>query len=172
MVEPDGNRPDAMDRQVPKQKGWTYYLAKQHLHRLQAARARRSLGGRDPWPSGLRITAYHRVSADRDELAVKPAAFRAQMEAMLGAGAHPVRLDEALDRLAQRPASRYVCVTFDDGYHDNLDNAIPVLRELRIPATIFVPSGIIDGTARPYWYEDPPPLLSWGELRELSADEL
>jgi peptidoglycan/xylan/chitin deacetylase (PgdA/CDA1 family) len=161
-----------MESHVPKQKGPTYYLAKQWLHRFQAARARRTLKGRDPWRGGLRIIAYHRVSADRDELAVRPSAFRAQMKAMLRSGAQPVHLENALHRLAERPSGRYACVTFDDAYHDVLDHAIPVLRQLRIPATIFVPSGIVDGTAKPYWYEKAPLLLSWQELREIVEDDL
>jgi peptidoglycan/xylan/chitin deacetylase (PgdA/CDA1 family) len=168
----DGDRPDAMDWEVPRPKGSWFYLCTQWVHRLQATRAQRASRGHDPWKRGLRIMAYHRVSTDRDELAVTPTAFRAQMEALLRAGAQPVRLDEALDLLEERPASRYVCVTFDDGYHDNLDHAIPVLRDLQIPATIFIPSGFIDGNARPYWYEHPPPMLSWSELREIAQDDL
>jgi peptidoglycan/xylan/chitin deacetylase (PgdA/CDA1 family) len=161
-----------VDWKIPKQKGSMYYLCNQWVHRLQATRARRASKGNDPWKRGLRIVAYHRISTDRDELAVSPTAFRAQMEALLRTRALPVRLDEALDLLEDRPAGRYVCVTFDDGYHDILDNAIPVLRDLQIPATIFVPSGIIDGTARSYWYEHPPPTLNWSELREISNDDL
>lgn len=168
----EGDRPAATDLEIPKQRGSMYYLSKQWVHRLQATRERRPSGGRNPWRSGLRIVAYHRVSDDREELAVKPTAFRAQMEALLRTGARPVRLDEALDLLTDRPEGRYACVTFDDGYHDFLDNAIPVLRDLRIPATIFVPSGIIEGIARPYWYEHPPPMLSWSELREVCQDDL
>ncbi len=101
-----------------------------------------------------------------------PTAFRAQMEALLRAGGEPVPLHQALDLLEERPAGRYVCVTFDDGYHDNLDHAVPVLRDLRIPATFFIPTGIIDGTAEPYWYEQPPPMLSWDEVRQMAQDDL
>jgi peptidoglycan/xylan/chitin deacetylase (PgdA/CDA1 family) len=167
----EGDRPAGSDWEVPKPKTSVYYLTKQWVHRLQASLARRRRKA-VRWSPGLRILSYHRVSTDRDELAVKPRAFRAQMEALLRSGAQPVHLDQALETLQQRPAGRYVCVTFDDGYHDNLDNAVPVLRELRIPATIFVPSRIIDGTARPYWYENPPPMLNWSEVRELSQDDL
>ena len=60
-----------------------------------------------------------------------------------------------------------MCVTFDDGYRDNLLEAAPVLAELDIPATIFVPSRIIDGDASFHWYEDPPPALSWNDVGEL-----
>jgi peptidoglycan/xylan/chitin deacetylase (PgdA/CDA1 family) len=51
--------------------------------------------------------------------------------------AHPVYAD------VQEPNSdhrRQVAVTFDDGYHSVLENALPILRERRIPATLFVPT--------------------------------
>jgi peptidoglycan/xylan/chitin deacetylase (PgdA/CDA1 family) len=112
------------------------------------------------------------VSNDRDELAVTPRAFRAQMETMLRFGADFQPLDEALFRLEEGAPGRHVCVTFDDGYHDTLDNALPALRDLGIPATIFVSTTVIDGTARLYWYHDAPPTLSWSELREISQEGL
>jgi peptidoglycan/xylan/chitin deacetylase (PgdA/CDA1 family) len=164
--------PDQVDWELPKPKPSIYYLSKQWVHRFQATRARRASRGDDPWQSGVRIVAYHRVTTDRDELAVTPAAFRAQMEALLRSGAEPAPLDEALEMLRERPAGRYACVTFDDGYHDNLDHAIPVLRHLGIPATFFIPTGIIGGAARPYWYERPPPMLTWSELRDIAQDGL
>jgi len=37
------------------------------------------------------------------------------------------------------------CITFDDGYRDNLTNAAPLLRKYNLPATIFVTSGVLDG---------------------------
>jgi peptidoglycan/xylan/chitin deacetylase (PgdA/CDA1 family) len=69
---------------------------------------------------------------------------------------------------------RHLCVTFDDAYHDNLEHAVPVLRELGIPATIFAPTAIVDGRAPMYWYSerDQPPALSWDELQELHRDPL
>jgi peptidoglycan/xylan/chitin deacetylase (PgdA/CDA1 family) len=94
------------------------------------------------------------------------------METLRRAGLEPVALDRALGRLDERPTGRYVCVTFDDGYRDVLEYAIPVLRELRIPATVFVPSAVISGAARLYWYRQQPPLFSWSELREIAREEL
>ncbi len=94
------------------------------------------------------------------------------MEIVLGSGAKPVHLDDALDLLETDPTGRYVCVTFDDGYRDNLEHAIPTMRELGIPATIFIPSAILDGTARLYWYETQPPVLSWSEIAEISREPL
>jgi glycogen synthase len=157
---------------LPKQRGSFYYASAHRLHRVQAARARRAQRGADPWESGLRILCYHRVSPEPDELSVAPGAFRDQMESILRAHAQPEPLDDALDRLEEGAPGRHVCVTFDDGYHDNLDHAIPVLRELGIPATIFVASAVTDGRAPMYWYEHPPPLLSWSELRAISQESL
>jgi peptidoglycan/xylan/chitin deacetylase (PgdA/CDA1 family) len=37
-----------------------------------------------------------------------------------------------------------VLITFDDGYHDNLDNAARVLRKYSYPAVLFVPIGYLD----------------------------
>ena len=109
----------------------------------------------------MRILGYHRVAGADDSLAVSPARFREQMRALAESGAQPIRLDRAIELLRSPVPGRYVCVTFDDGYRDNLLAAAPVLAEFDIPATIFVPSRIIDGDVSFHWYDDPPPALSW-----------
>jgi peptidoglycan/xylan/chitin deacetylase (PgdA/CDA1 family) len=121
---------------------------------------------------GARILAYHRVSPAHDELAVRPRTFREQMEALVEAQVEIVPLQDVLRLLGERPLGQYVCVTFDDGYHDNLDQAIPVLRDLRIPATLFVASSVIDGSAPLYWWGEQPELLTWAELQEIARDDL
>lgn len=129
--------------------------------------------GRTPFARNVvRVLGYHRIADDEDELAVSPKAFRAQMERLLALGARPITLEQAGRLLEEDVHDFYACVTFDDGYHDILTHAVPVLRELQIPATIFVPTGAIDGSVPLYWYATPPPLLSWSELQELSADSL
>jgi peptidoglycan/xylan/chitin deacetylase (PgdA/CDA1 family) len=48
-----------------------------------------------------------------------------------------------------------------------------VLRDLGIPATVYLPTAIIDGRAPFDWYRgEPPPALGWAEVAELTADGL
>jgi peptidoglycan/xylan/chitin deacetylase (PgdA/CDA1 family) len=132
-------------------------------------RARWLLRQERPW-QGVRVLAYHRVSDERDALAVTPAQFAQQMKVLRESGLSIRRLREAFS--APETASSVVCVTFDDGYRDNLTDALPILREHGIPATIFLPTGIIDGTDRYRWYDDPPPALNWTEVHEMRGEGL
>ncbi|MEO0974548.1 MAG: polysaccharide deacetylase family protein, partial [Pseudomonadota bacterium] len=58
-----------------------------------------------------------------------------------------VPLAEACARLADgaRLPARAVCLTFDDGYLDNLQVAAPILERHNLPATFFVMTGCFDG---------------------------
>jgi hypothetical protein len=42
--------------------------------------------------------------------------------------------------------------SFDDGYRDNYLNAFPILKQLEIPATIFLAAGVV-GCKRVIWHE-------------------
>ncbi|WP_422928075.1 polysaccharide deacetylase family protein [Singulisphaera sp. PoT] len=42
-------------------------------------------------------------------------------------------------------------ITFDDGYRDNLEVALPILEELGAPATFFIPTGFFDEPKIPWW---------------------
>ena len=44
-------------------------------------------------------------------------------------------------------------ITFDDGYLDNYELAFPVLSAMKIPATFFVATGLIESTTMPWWDE-------------------
>ena len=115
---------------------------------------------------GVRIFGYHRLSENPETLSVAPEAFRRQMEHALSSGAEPVRLASVIERLRRPIHGRYFCVTFDDGYRDCLEEGEPVLSDLGIPATVYLPTAMIDD-ARPYpWYSDPPSPLSWDEIED------
>jgi peptidoglycan/xylan/chitin deacetylase (PgdA/CDA1 family) len=116
---------------------------------------------------GLRILFYHRVSDDRDELAVTPAAFTAQMEWLAKAGYRALHVAEAVSQLRAGNAEGVVGLSFDDGYLDVAEHAGPVLERLGFSATVFVATGVTDGRESFSWYARQPPLIGWEQMREL-----
>jgi len=96
----------------------------------------------------LSILIYHRVLPQPDPLygdEVDRASFDWQM-GLLARCFNVLALDEALARLGSGALpARAVCITFDDGYRDNHDVALPVLAKWRLPATFFVATGYLDG---------------------------
>ena len=63
-----------------------------------------------------------------------------------------VPLDEVPSRLAA-PGRPFAALTFDDGYRDTAEHALPVLRRHDAPFTVFVTTGFADGTGRLWWVE-------------------
>jgi peptidoglycan/xylan/chitin deacetylase (PgdA/CDA1 family) len=155
---------------TPPERSRSYYrgVRAYQAARLASARAR----GRGTSWEGVRIFGYHRVADDGDVFAVGVTAFREHMEALLASDATPLRLEAALDLLEQPVEGRYACITFDDGYLDTLENAAPILRELGIPATVFIPTRLIDAQLGFHWHKDSPPALSWDDLKALTGDGL
>lgn len=64
-----------------------------------------------------------------------------------------VDLDEASKRIREGGGRRFVAVTLDDGYRNNLENAVPIFRKYNVPYTIYVAPGLVDGRAQ-LWWED------------------
>ncbi|MFK4491077.1 polysaccharide deacetylase family protein [Bradyrhizobium sp. USDA 336] len=63
-----------------------------------------------------------------------------------------VSMDELHERLVRgRFDRRFAAFTLDDGYRDNLDYALPVLREFDAPLAVYVASDFADGTGRLWW---------------------
>jgi peptidoglycan/xylan/chitin deacetylase (PgdA/CDA1 family) len=63
-----------------------------------------------------------------------------------------VTMDEVHRRLVERDFSRrFASFTFDDGYRDNRDFALPVMRAFDAPLTIYVTSDFAEGTGRLWW---------------------
>lgn len=96
----------------------------------------------------LSVLIFHRVLPEPDSLF--PLAMHArQFDAVcswLARWFNVLALDEAVNRLkvGTLPA-RAACVTFDDGYADNLQVALPILLRHGLSATCFVATGFLDG---------------------------
>jgi peptidoglycan/xylan/chitin deacetylase (PgdA/CDA1 family) len=96
----------------------------------------------------LSILIFHRVHAAPDALFPgEPDAQR--FDAVCGwlkAWFNVLPLDEAVERLRSRSLPpRAACITFDDGYADNHDVAMPILLRHRLPAAFFIATGYLDG---------------------------
>jgi peptidoglycan/xylan/chitin deacetylase (PgdA/CDA1 family) len=121
---------------------------------------------------GIRVLFYHRVSDERDDLAVHPRRFREQMDYLAGAGYRVVDIVQVAELLdAGETPARTVGLNFDDGYLDVAEHALPVLAEHGFRATVFVATGVTDGRASFAWYQRQPPLLGWDEIAELDRGD-
>jgi peptidoglycan/xylan/chitin deacetylase (PgdA/CDA1 family) len=66
--------------------------------------------------------------------------------AALAQAFHVLPLEEGAERLRNGTLPRgAACITFDDGYRDNHDIALPLLKRHRLTATVFVTNGYLDG---------------------------
>jgi peptidoglycan/xylan/chitin deacetylase (PgdA/CDA1 family) len=126
-------------------------------------------GGSEKTPKddGLRILVYHRVTSERDRLAVTPSRFREHVGYLSAAGYRLVDVEEGSRLALEGQASRVIALSFDDGYRDVAENAAPVLQDYGAAATVFVVPGVVDGRARFTWYASQPPLLSWDDIVRL-----
>ena len=147
-----------------------FYLAKAGGTRARsAAWLVRTRGRLDA--SGLRILFYHRISDDRDELAVTPKAFVEQMDYLAAEAYRVVDVLTAIDLLdAGEPLARTVGLSFDDGYLDVAEHALPILSERGFRATVFVAPAVTDGETAFSWYKQQPELLTWEDIAELDRD--
>ncbi|HEV7878805.1 polysaccharide deacetylase family protein [Bradyrhizobium sp.] len=85
-------------------------------------------------------------------LEITPEFLRAMLVHLRARGVDIVTVDEMHQRLIQRDFSRrFACFTFDDGYRDNRDFALPVMREFAAPFAVYVASDFAQGTGRLWW---------------------
>ena len=74
-----------------------------------------------------------------------------------GDGYDFISLDEVAERLQSpekyKDAKPFLSITLDDGYRDNLVNAVPVFRRHEVPYTIYIAPALTDGTVT-LWWED------------------
>jgi peptidoglycan/xylan/chitin deacetylase (PgdA/CDA1 family) len=95
----------------------------------------------------LRVLMYHKVNdLPGNPLTMPVSLFDEQMDQLRQLGYTVVDLQAVLDHYVERRPlpERAVLITFDDGYHDNLDNASRVLQRYGYPAVLFVPIGYLD----------------------------
>lgn len=126
------------------------------LGRSLANRYRRATNS--VWPErraqpSCQILLYHRINDDRDPFlpSMPVEQFRTQME-YVARNFQIVTLDDIAEGRITHPDRHHIAITFDDGYRDNFTSAFPILKNLGLPATIFLATGYI-GTGTIPWYD-------------------
>ncbi|HKV42168.1 MAG TPA: polysaccharide deacetylase family protein [Blastocatellia bacterium] len=110
---------------------------------------------------GLRVLAYHRVldnetvpfQFDEGVISAGTRSFRDQL-AFVRANFDVLSFSDlrSIEERGGRWPERGLIVTFDDGYRDNYTNAFPILKEMGLPATVFLTTGHI-GATRLFWWD-------------------
>lgn len=145
-----------------------------------------------------RILLYHRIARSKNDpylLCVDPQNFHAQIKFLKENYRIIPLVKLAQDIRKGRIEKSTIVITFDDGYADNLYNALPILEEFKVSATIFLMAGYMAQPAFAkasagenksfYWDENTPPedqgqpiitdeakLLSNSHLIEIGAHTL
>jgi peptidoglycan/xylan/chitin deacetylase (PgdA/CDA1 family) len=99
---------------------------------------------------------YHRVSdVERDpwRLAVSPRHFAEHLEVLRTSYLLVNASELGASMAAGTMRAGTVALTFDDGAVDNADVAAPLLEQAGVPATFFIPTGLL-GSEREFWWDD------------------
>lgn len=115
------------------------------------------------------VLLYHRIvqeASSVDRFSVSIGQFASQMRILADRGIRARSLGSLI--AGEGACERAVGLTFDDGYADFPDNALPILDRYGFTATVFVVTGRLDGRAN--WDgARGAPLLRWKDVRTLAA---
>jgi peptidoglycan/xylan/chitin deacetylase (PgdA/CDA1 family) len=114
-------------------------------------------------PSWLTVLNYHRVASpsavaetDTGVQDATPASFEGHLR-LVREHFNPIALGDLLAHLEGGPLPpNPLLVTFDDGYRDNVDEALPILQRHGMRATFFIATHYVGGR-RLYWWDR----ISW-----------
>lgn len=85
-------------------------------------------------------------------LTVTPTFLDSVISGMAEDGYDFVSIDEAVDRIKSPVrGKRFAAITLDDGYRDNMLEALPVFEKHRTPFTIYIAPAMIDGGVDLWW---------------------
>jgi peptidoglycan/xylan/chitin deacetylase (PgdA/CDA1 family) len=135
------------------------------------------------WTAALRrirskrsvVLGYHGVAqAKRADdlflLQVEPGRFRGQLELLLAAGFRFLTVAELARQAGSGPPPPgLAAISFDDGMRNNLTAALPILRELGLVATVYVPTGWLGGHSPWIGPGGDNAILTADDLKELAA---
>ncbi len=130
------------------------------------------------------ILMYHSISDEATrhfrQFAVSPALFAEHMDYLYRQAYTPISVTSLARAFftgekgrANLPANP-VAITFDDGFADFYDTALPILKRYNFTATLYITTAYVNGTSR--WLqregESERPMVSWEQIAEISAQEI
>jgi peptidoglycan/xylan/chitin deacetylase (PgdA/CDA1 family) len=121
----------------------------------------------------LPILTYHSIDNNGSAISVSPEKFRSQVRQLKEMSFEVISLSQAVACLFQGEAlpARSLVMTFDDGFKSVYHEAYPVLREMGLPATVFL---VPEYCGRSNQWPGQPrripasELLDWKEIKEMS----
>src|SRR3990170_1367211 len=118
------------------------------------------------------VLTYHSVDESESWTSISPILFRQQMDYLSRNGYQCLSLLNWIEILisGKSPPRKSFVITFDDGYKNNYEVALPILKACQFTATIFVVTGALNKSSAWERLRGIPdlPILSREEVRELS----
>lgn len=93
-----------------------------------------------------------RPNSANAHLTISPQFLDQLIGSMKADGYDFVSMDEAVQRLrSKHRVRRFAAITADDGYRDNMTEALPVFEKHATPFAVYVAPALIDGTVDLWW---------------------
>jgi len=112
-----------------------------------------------PWKGKGAILVYHRVVKDEEieedlELGLTVSCSNFEKHIKEIKSKYKIcSMDEFIKNLKKKTNEFMVAITFDDGYKDNLYQALPILTKHEVPASIYVTTRFLNEEVDIWWYE-------------------
>jgi peptidoglycan/xylan/chitin deacetylase (PgdA/CDA1 family) len=117
------------------------------------------------------ILMYHSISDEKEKshpyyhVNTSPAVFDAHMHYLHENNYSVINLQDLEKCLDTRDSSKFVVITFDDGFYDFFTNAFSILKKYNFSATVFLPTGFIHNERLSFRGKE---CMTWDEVRWLS----
>lgn len=108
------------------------------------------------------IFMLHRVLPENErnqfdlnrDLAITPEKLEYFILSFKSKGYQFISLDDLHDWIQnkKRLTQKFICLTFDDGYRDNLIHGLPILKKYNVPATIYITNCLPNHSGILWWY--------------------
>lgn len=125
--------------------------------------------------SQIPILMYHSISDEKEKshpyyhVNTSPAVFDTHMLYLRENNYTVINLPDLENSFITSDSSKYVVITFDDGFRDFHTSAFPILNKYGFSATVFLSTQFIQGSRSSFKGKD---CLTWDEVRQLSRENI